>query len=57
MEPALGHEVARVKLKDDASLLRHHGLKLVTHHILIELWNVKLLVPFLVEAALPDHLC
>ena len=49
LEPALGEEVARVELKDDAAALRHEGLQLVADHILVELRHVELLVPLLVQ--------
>ena len=49
LEPTLGEEVAAVELEDDATLLAHHGLQLVAHHILIKLWHIELFIPSFVK--------
>ena len=46
-----------MELEDDASLLAHEWLKLVTDEVFVELGHVKLLVPLMVQSFLSDHLC
>ena len=45
LEPSLREEITTVELEDYPTFLAHNWLELITDHVYIEFWNIKLLIP------------
>ena len=38
-----------MELQDDSTILTHEWLQLITDHVFVEFWDVKLIIPCLIE--------